>query len=225
MPNAKYLSSAIKAVLSDDEVVDCILQGDKEYFGILLRRYNQRLFRIIRSYIPSEDDARDIMQETYIKAYMKLRQFDHRSSFATWLVRIAINEALQHIRRNKKTIRYDETSFTVDFILNLPDTVQMNPEKHTISIQTRAIVEKAIDQLPEKYRVVFVLHQSEGMTNADIALYLNISEGNVKVRLHRSKKLLKQNFLKITRETTIFEFGNEKCDAVVHHVLERINTL
>lgn len=222
MQNAKPIIPATGTKLSDDEAVEYVLQGQKEYFEILLRRYNQRLFRIIRSYVLSEDDVRDVMQEAYIKAYVRLRQFDHRASFATWLVRIAINEALQHLRKNKKSIHYYENAATADFILNLPDTNQMNPEKQTISTQNRAFVENAVDQLPEKYKVVFVLHQSEELTNFEIAQYLEISEGNVKVRLHRAKKLLKESFLKITGDTSIFEFGNEKCDAVVDHVLARI---
>ncbi len=208
--------------MADSQVVLRVLEGEKELFEILLRRYNQRLFRVIRSYIHSEDDVMDIMQDAYVKAYLKLQQFNNDASFSTWLIRIAINEALQHLRKNKRlSTKYGKTE-RLENIFNLPDTTQMNPEKQIIKTETRALIEKAVDRLPEKYRVIFVLQQVEGLSNSEIAECLNLTDNNVKVRLHRAKNLLKEELFKTSHDASIFEFGNHKCDAVVANVMERI---
>ncbi len=208
--------------LPDSVVIQRVLEGEKELFEILLRRYNQRLFRVVRSYIHSEDDARDIMQDAYVKAYLKLKQFNNQSSFSTWLIRIGINEALQYLRKRKRqTTNYGETE-SIENVFHLPGTNQMNPEKQTIKTETRALVEQAVDRLPEKYRVVFVLQQVEGLSNPEIADCLKLTDSNVKVRLHRAKNLLKEELFKTTHDTSIFEFGNYKCDAVVANVMARI---
>ncbi|AFL80117.1 RNA polymerase sigma factor, sigma-70 family [Aequorivita sublithincola DSM 14238] len=211
--------------LPDSKVVERVLEGEKELFEILLRRYNQRLFRVIRSYIHSEDDVRDIMQDAYVKSYLKLHQFNNQSSFSTWLTRIAINEALQHIRKNKRLVTNYGKTESLENVFQLPDTNTMNPEKQTIKTETRAMVEQAVDRLPEKYRVVFVLQQVEGLTNPEIAECLKLTDSNVKVRLHRAKNLLKEELFKTTHDASIFEFGNHKCDAMVEGVMERIQNL
>jgi RNA polymerase sigma-70 factor (ECF subfamily) len=151
-----------------------------------------------------------------------LQQFNNQSSFSTWLIRIAINEALQNIRKNKRLeTNYGKTE-SLENVFQLPDTNQMNPEKQAIKNETRILVERAVDQLPEKYKVVFVLHQIEGLSNPEIAECLKLTESNVKVRLHRAKNLLKEELFKSTQDASIFEFGNHKCDAVVEEVMERI---
>lgn len=211
--------------LPDSKVVQRVLEGEKELFEILLRRYNQRLFRVIRSYIHSEDDARDIMQEAYVKAYLKLQQFNNQSSFSTWLIRIGINEALQSIRKRKRQMTNYGVTESLENVFHLPDTNLMNPEKQAITAETRVLVEQAVDLLPEKYRVVFVLHQVEGLSNPEIAECLKLTDSNVKVRLHRAKNLLKEELFKATHDTSIFEFGNHKCDLMVEEVMGRIQNL
>ncbi len=212
--------TAIK--ISDTEVVKRVLKGEKELFEILIRRNNQTLYRVIRSYLNSEDDIKDIMQDSYIKAYQKLEQFNEMAAFSTWLIRIGINEALQFLRKSKRVSNNFGKKETIDAVFQLPDTNQMNPEKQLIKIETRALVERAIDLLSEKYRAVFVLHEVEGMTNPEIAACLDLSDANVKVRLHRAKKYLKEELYKLSSDATVFEFGNHKCDAVVLNVMGRI---
>ena len=211
--------------LSDTQVVERILDGEKELFEILLRRYNQRLFRVIRGYINSDDDVMDVLQDSYVKAYTKLHQFNNQSSFSTWLIRIAINEALQLIRKNKRILMNYGKTERLENVFNLPDTNQMNPEKQTIRTETRALVEEAVDRLPEKYRVVFMLHQVEGLSNPEIAACLKLTDSNVKVRLHRAKTLLKDEIFKTTHDASIFEFGNHRCDFIVEEVMKRIQNL
>ena len=211
--------------LSDSIVVERVIDGEKELFEILLRRYNQRLFRIIRSYISREDDVQDVMQETYVKAYSKLEQFKNEASFSTWLIRIGINEALQFLRKSKRQINKYGPTESLESIFQLPDTNQMTPEKQTIKNETRVLVEHAVDLLPEKYRIVFVMHQVEGLSNLEIASCLHLTESNVKVRLHRAKTMLKEELFKSTHDASIFEFGNHKCDFMVEQVMERIRMI
>ncbi len=211
--------------LTDSQVILRVIDGEKELFEILIRRYNQRLFRVMRSYVSSEDDARDIMQEAYVKSYLKLEQFNNQSSFSTWLIRIGINEALQFIRKRKRQSENYGKTESLENVFHLPDINQMNPEKQAIKSETRALVERAVDSLPEKYRVIFVLHQIEGLSNSEIAESLKLTDSNVKVRLHRAKKLLKEELFQSTHDTSIFEFGNHKCDLMVEWVMERIHNL
>jgi len=208
--------------ISDTEVVTRVLKGEKELFEILMRRHNQTMYRVIRTYVSLDHDVQDIMQDAYIKAYQKLEQFSAKSTFSTWLIRIGINEALQYLRKHKRMLKNLGTKETMDSVFQLPDTNQMNPEKQAIEHENRILVEKAIDQLPEKYRIIFMLHQVEGLTNSEIASCLEISGSNAKVRLHRAKAQLKEVLYKLSEDTSVFEFGNSKCDRVVEYVMERI---
>jgi len=210
--------------LPDTLIVQRILSGEKELFEILLRRYNQRLFRAVRSYLKDSDDIEDAMQETYLHAYEKLYQFKGSAAFSTWLVRIGINEALLRVRKLKKSqaLYKEGEGSALENNIQLPDSKQMNPEKQAINSEIRLLIEQAIDQLPEKYRAVYVLKEVEGMENSEIALCLGLSDSNIKVRLHRAKNLLKEALYKRSADTSIFEFGNSRCDRLVAYVMERI---
>ena len=210
--------------ISDYDLVKRILLGEKELFEILLRRCNQTLYRAIRSYIQYEDDIEDVMQDTYLNAYQKLNQFNGNSAFSTWLIRIGVNEALQRIRKNKRNqiISINDQNIMLDKINQLTDSHQMNPEKQVEHYETRVLVEKAIDQLPPKYRAIYVLREVEGMENAEIAACLNLSDSNVKVRLHRAKSLLKETLYKLSSNAHVFKFGHKRCDKLVEIIMKKI---
>lgn len=214
------------STLSDSIVIERVIKGEKELFEILLRRYNQRLFRVVRSYISRDDDVQDIMQDAYIKAYTKLEQFHNESSFSTWLIRIGINEALQFLRKSKhQATKYGRTT-SLESLFQLPDTDEMSPEKQVLTDETRLSVEHAVDLLPEKYKVVFVMHQIEGLSNPEIAACLHLTDSNVKVRLHRAKNILKDELFKGgDHDASIFEFGNRRCDFMVEQVIGKIINL
>jgi RNA polymerase sigma factor (sigma-70 family) len=211
--------------LTDEEVVARVLSGEKELYEILLKRYNQTLYRTIRSYL-HDGEVEDIMQEAYIKAFEKLSQFQGGSSFSTWLIRIGINEALQFLRQKKKArvinLYGDHEDSTR--ILNMPDASKMNPEKKLINHERKLLLEKTIGQLPEKYRIVYMLREIEGMKNPEIAACLDITESNVKVRLHRAKLLIREEIFKISANANVFEFGNSRCDRMVERVMSRIGS-
>lgn len=210
-------NKSVLKTLSDDEVIEEIRLGEKELFELLIRRHNQLLFRVIRSYIDREKDVEDVMQDTYIKAYQKLFQFRLDANFSTWLVRIGINEALQRKRRLKRKRNIDVDQ--VNVINQLEDTSTMNPEKQIIHAQSKAFVEEAIQALPEKYKIVYMLREVEQFSISEISESLDLSHSNVKVRLHRAKQKLQKQLFESTRTTNVFEFGNSKCDGMVNNVM------
>lgn len=212
--------------LPEAEIISLILEGQKDFFEILMRRNNQTLYRAIRGYLQDENDINDTMQEAYIKAFQKLSQFRQEAKFSTWLVRIGINEALLRIRKQKK-----RNTFSFD-CLRTPETLSddlkgqdpMTPEKIAMQQEAKKQLEKAIDQLPDKYRSVYILREVEGMDNRSIAQCLNLSESNVKVRFHRAKEYLKKELLHLSEDDkkAVFSFGNAHCDALVKNVMNRI---
>lgn len=210
--------------LDDGLIVKRIIAGEKELFEILLRRYNQTLYRVIRGYLKDRDEVQDAMQNAYLKAFDNLFQFQGNSSFSTWLIRIGINEALLLLRRMKKakTIYMDTfAAIKTDVASKVPDR-QMDPEKAIIREEAKELLEQAIDNLPEKYRLIYILKEIEGLSSAQIAESLGLSESNVKVRLHRAKGLLKDNLNQLAHNDEAFGFGNAHCDAVVSFVMSRI---
>lgn len=209
--------------LDDAEIVKRVLAGEKTLFEILLRRYNQTLFRVIRGYLRDEDDVQDTMQNTYLKAFDKLHQFQGHAAFSTWLIRIGINEALVRLKdmKKQKTI-YLKPDFAADEKINQIPDKQLNAERVIIRQETQRILEHAIDMLPEKYRVIYILKEVEGLSNSQVIETLDISDSNIKVRLHRAKSLLKDSLFKLSSGGEVFEFGNRKCDAMVKFVMGAI---
>ena len=209
--------------LTDDDVICQVLNGDKRFFEILLRRYNQTLFRAVRSYVKDEDTVSDIMQDAYLKAFEKLDQFQGKSSFATWLVRIGINEALQRLRKAKRKLTIlEEIKAEAINIFQHTGIYTMNPEKKIIQKETRSLIEHAIDQLPEQYKIVYMLREVEGMESEEVAACLGLTYSNVKVRLYRAKSMLKKRLEELSVPQNVFEFGNEKCDQMVEQVMKKI---
>lgn len=209
--------------MSDYIVVEKILQGETELFEILMRRYNELLYRSVRSYLNREVDVEDTMQDAYIKAFQKLYQFKNEAMFSTWLVRIGINEALQRKRRSKKYQTIDITQESG--VIQIADMSIMNPESKTIHRESAAFIEKAIDALPPKYKIVYMLKEVEGMDISEISKSLELTNSNVKVRLHRARNMMKDYLFKTTKTQNVFEFGNHKCDRLVEDVMKRIQNL
>ena len=208
------------SLLTDRDVVIRVGRGESGLFEILMRRYNQRLFRILRGYLKDDEEVRDAMQNTYLKAFDKLQQFHGDASFSTWLIRIGINEALLRLKELKKVravfIHPEETT-----PLDVADK-QMNPEKIIMHQETTVLLEKAIDNLPRKYRVVYLLKEVEGLSNEEACSMLELTESNLRVRLHRAKAILKENLFNLSSRKGIFEFGNRRCDELVLRVMQEI---
>jgi len=210
--------------LSDEEVVTRVLAGELQLFEVLMRRHNQRLYRAIRSILRSDTEAEDVVQDAYVRAYSHLGQFEQRSSFATWLTRIAVNEALARKREHQRLVEIDSIQESDEAMMKFLKSNAPTPEDDALAGSVGVMLEGAVDSLPASYRSVFMLREIEGMSTAETAECLELSEEAVKVRLHRGRALLRREIYKRTGQATAsaFSFAGPRCDALVAAVLERI---
>jgi|ERR1035437_1497195 RNA polymerase sigma-70 factor (ECF subfamily) len=203
--------------LTDEEIIGQVLEGNKNMFGQLIKRYNQRLYRIIRAYGINDSDCDDIMQVSYIKAYKNLDTFQYKSKFSTWLIRILINECLAYLRKRKIQ------EGTLSLVNNFEEGRYSNSsESDFIKEEIKMILEKAIEEIPEKYRVVFMMKEIEELSGRETADILGLSETNVRVLLFRAKEMLKIDLKNKLGEKEVFQFGNERCEKLAERVLATI---
>lgn len=204
--------------LSDDEIITQIISGHTDLFAELIQRYNQRLYRIVRSYLRDEQNVKDVMQSAYLKAFEKLKQFRGEAQFSTWLTRIAINEALKKLNQQKRISDLNDVTDERNGDQN--NRVETyTPEAKMIQDDMNRHLEKAIDTLPPKYRSVLVMREIEQMSTEETAKTLDISRTNVKVRLHRAKKMLRKELTNMLDEIDLFSFKGENCDQMTNHVM------
>lgn len=211
-------NSAHEAVISDDEVVQRVKDGETCLFEIIMRRYNQRLFRVIRSILKDDNDTEEVMQDAYVRAYEHLGQFQARSKFSTWLTKIAVYDAYARVRSRQRILQSD------DYLENLMPSSQRSPEEQTFDAETRALLESAVDSLPSDYRAVLMMRDIEGMSTSETAECLNITDENVKVRLFRARAMIRrQLFQRVgAASSEAFQFLGARCDRVVERVFGRI---
>jgi RNA polymerase sigma-70 factor, ECF subfamily len=207
---------------SDAEIIQQVLAGNTALFELLMRRYNERIYRAARSIVRDEQEAEDIMQQAYVNAFTHLRQFNGSAQFSTWLTRIAINEALARVRRRGRYEALDDDLSNVEPFMST-NPVQ-NPERQAFAGELRGLLEWAIDTLPDGMREVFVLREVEGLSTAEVAESLDVSEDVVKTRLSRGRAALRRALLERTGASApeAFRFYRPRCDRVVQHVLGRI---
>lgn len=212
--------------LSDEELVQCVLAGEKHLFEVLMRRYNQRLYRVTRAILRNDGEAEDVTQEAYVRAYQHLDQFAGRASFATWLTRIAIHEALARAQRRQRNEEIDAMEEPRRDSLQQLST-RVTPEQSASSTEARALLEKSIDALPDTYREIFTLRDVEEMSTTEAAECLGISEENVKTRLHRARALLRKELYARAgaQSSSAFQFMGARCDRLVNSVMLRIAEL
>ncbi len=209
--------------IRESEVIKRILSGEKELYEILVRRNNQKLYRIIRSYIKDDAEIEDIMQDSYVKAFTKLYQFKLKSTFSTWLIRIGINESLARLKEKGKLYHLNEQSDNLsNTILEIPDNKQLNPQDKMIRNETKQLLESAIDSLGIKYKTVYIMKEVEEMSLKEVSVALGLTVANVKVRLHRSKEMLKEKLYEVANDKNIFEFGFSRCDRITENVMKLI---
>jgi RNA polymerase sigma-70 factor (ECF subfamily) len=210
------------AGLSDEEVVRRIIEGERALFEILMRRYNQRLFRVTRSIVANDLEAEDIIQDAYVRAYEHLNQFEGRARFSTWLTKIAIYEAYARVRRVDHQ-KVDSISMLEGMGMDMKANGR-NPEEQIYNAELKTVLEKAFDALPDDYRSVFMLREIEGLSTAETAECLELSEENVKTRLHRARALLQRELYSLVgaNANMAFQFLGPRCDRIVARVLERI---
>lgn len=223
----EVLTQVDRSSISDDEVVERVLHGEKDAYEHIMRKYNQRLFRIVRSYIVNEDEIEDVIQEAYIKAYEQMPRFEKRSRFSTWLIRIVINEALARLKAGKRfpSVAYDRADEGVVADLQAQLRNHETPIGKLMNTELKEILEKAVDRLPEKYRTVFVMREVEGMSVAETSESLEISQTNVKVRLNRAKGMLRETISGFYHDMEVFQFDLVRCNRIVQNVLGRLDVI
>src|SRR5688572_25794404 len=175
---------------SDAETIQQVLNGRTALFELLMRRYNERVYRAARSIVRDEQEAEDVMQQAYINAFTHLHQFKGSAQFSTWLTRIAINEALARVRLRGRYEAFDEELTNVE--PGMTHNPAENPERQAFSQELRGLLEAAIDTLPNGMREVFVLRDVEGLSTHEVAACLDVSEDLVKTRLSRGRAALRR---------------------------------
>jgi RNA polymerase sigma-70 factor (ECF subfamily) len=220
--------SALEALnsdqLTDDEVVDRVKAGQTALYEIIMRRYNQRLYRVARAILRDDAEAEDVMQDAYVRAYQNLHQFAGKAPFSTWLTRIAVNESLARLKLRKRIDQLVEDEEIGGFSMGLTETAP-DPEATASVKELSQLLEASLLELPEQYRTVVMLRDVEEMNTAETAAALDLTEENVKVRLHRGRLMIRNWLMERVGagSKNAFPFMGERCDRVVAAVFMRIS--
>ncbi len=211
---------------SDDELVLRAISGEKHAFEQIMRRYNQRGFRIARGYLPRDEDAMDALQEAYIQAFTHLQQYAGNNKFSAWIGKIIRNEALMHLRRHKNVTYMSHE--TLDSFKSEKDEMHRpltKPERRTESQEIRELIENAISLLSPEFRLVFILRGVEQLSIEETSEITGIEAATVKTRYHRARKLIQRHIQKQLdmEELEAFSFAGHRCDHVVHSVLNALS--
>jgi len=207
------------SLLSDEQIVARVCAGERELFELLMRRHNRKVFRAARAVLKRDAEAEDVMQDAYVRAFSHLAEFKGEARFSTWLTRIAIYEAYARVRRERRleplTFETQEANMAAQ---------RQSPEQAAIDVEMGRVLERAIDGLPEEFRLVFVLREVEQMSVAETAEILAVAEQTVKTRLFRARKRLQESLLAaIEAESgSAYDFHLARCDRVVSAVFARL---
>ena len=210
--------------MSDEDLVRAVRGGNEACFETLMRRYNQRLYRVARSIIHDDDEAEDVIQQAYINAYLHLGQFEDRAKFSTWLTRITIHEALSRVRKAGRVLRLEDRGEGAESVADRITSPGQDPEHAAYSGELAREIEGAVGQLPDVYRGVFMLRDIEGMSTLETAECLGLNEDTVKTRLHRARAILRRELIARMGEaaSTAFQFHAPRCDRVVTAVRSQL---
>jgi RNA polymerase sigma-70 factor, ECF subfamily len=204
----------------DLDIVRRVQTGDVAAFEILMRRYNQRLFRVARGILGNDTEAEDVVQEAYVRAFQHLEQFAGRSQFSTWLTKIAVYEALSRRRAQHRLQLIDGAE-----IDSMPVNKPTPDATETASRRELAhVLADAVDSLPSDLRAVVALRMIENLSTAETAACLDLTEANVKTRLHRAKLELREWIDDRLGEEVrqLYAFDGHRCDRIVERVFARV---
>jgi RNA polymerase sigma-70 factor (ECF subfamily) len=222
------LAAAETSALPDAEIVRRVRAGERALFEILMRRHNQRVYRAARAVVKDEAEVEDVMQQAYINAFTHLDQFEERSKFSTWLIRIALNEAFGRRRKMQRNESMTATQSTQDEdhgeLMDAIASPQADPERQAYAQELSRVLEAAVDTLPETYRAVFMLRDIEGLSTSETGEGLGLGDEAVKTRLHRARAMIRRAVTAQigTVAAGSFQFHAPRCDRVVAHVLAAI---
>jgi RNA polymerase sigma-70 factor (ECF subfamily) len=191
-----------------------------------MKSNNRRLYRLARGILRNDSEAEDVVQETYVRAFTHLDSFNGDSSLSTWLSRIAINEALGRLRRQRPGVEFSSLpQETLEAqIIQFPLSAPLDPEKTMAQREIQHVVEHAIDELPEAFRLVFITRVVEGMNVEETAELLGLRPETVKTRLHRARTMLRDNVERKIGPVVMdaFPFAGRRCERLTETVLQRL---
>jgi len=219
MEATETLEKARSEGWTDEEVVERVKAGDTALYEIVMRRYNQRLYRVARAILHDDAEAEDVMQDAYVRAYQHLDQFAGRAPFSAWLTRIAVHEALARLRLRNRSQQLEDTGQDGEFFMTMAEA-SLDPEQSASTAELGQLLEEAVLGLPEQFRTVVMLRDVEELSTSQTASALDLSEENVKVRLHRGRAMLRNWLLARVgaKAKNAFPFMGVRCDRVVHGV-------
>ena len=212
---------------ADAELIQRARSRDETAVRSIMQANNRRLYRIARGILRNDSEAEDVVQETYVRAFTHLESFRGDSTLATWLARIAMNEALGRLRRQRPAVEWNSLPpGTLEAqIIQFPHSgASEDPEKSMAQRQIQNVVEHAIDELPDAFRVVFITRVIEGMNVEETAEILQLKPETVKTRLHRARTMLRENVEKKIGPVVMeaFPFAGRRCERLTQAVLKRL---
>jgi len=221
------ISTQTAANAAEADLIRRALAREEVAVRAILQANNRRLYRLARGILRNDSEAEDVVQETYVRAFAQLANFRGESSLATWLSRIAMNEALGRVRSRKPTVDVAELGETrleaqiIPFPLSSPSS---DPEQSMAQREIQRVVEHAIDELPEPFRMVFITRVMEGMNVEETAELLSLKPETVKTRLHRARTMLRENVEKKIGPVLLdaFPFAGKRCEGLTDTVLQRL---
>lgn len=222
--------------VDDSVLVERVRDGDRAAFELIMRRHNQRLYRLARGILRNGAEAEDTVQETYLRCFEKLGDFIGPAGFPAWLGQIVVNEALGRLRKQGRVISLDDYAARSDGRHRQAGVPQQegygaamksqdpDPERLAASGELRRLIERAVDALPEDFRTVFILRAVESLSVAETADYLAIRPETVKTRFHRARKQIQATLGSELDALmpSVFGFAGDRCDRIVAGVLQRL---
>jgi RNA polymerase sigma-70 factor, ECF subfamily len=215
---------------SDAELVGRARDRDEAAIRAIMQANNRRLYRIARGILRDDSEAEDAVQETYVRAFTHLQSFRGDSRLATWLARIVMNEALGRLRRRRPSVEWTtlEPGLLEAQIIQFPlSSPSEDPEKSMAQREIQLVVEHAIDELPEAFRIVFITRVIEGMNVEETADILGLKPETVKTRLHRARTMLRDNVEKKIGPVVMdaFPFAGRRCKRLTDAVVKRLGLM
>jgi RNA polymerase sigma-70 factor (ECF subfamily) len=226
METTVSLERAASEGWTDQQVIDEVKAGNTALYEIIMRRYNQRLYRVALSILRDPAEAEDVMQDAYVRAYQHLHQFAGNAAFSTWLTRIAINEALHRLKLRRRDQQMTEFETDEEESMKVMEP-SLDPEQRASVREVGQLLEEAVLELPGQYRSVIMLRDIEELSTAETAAALELTEENVKIRLHRGRAMMRDRlYARVGAQgKAAFPFMGFRCDRVVKGVLTRLREI
>jgi RNA polymerase sigma-70 factor (ECF subfamily) len=226
METTVSLERATSEGWTDQQVIDQVKAGNTALYEIIMRRYNQRLYRVALSILRDGAEAEDVIQDAYVRAYQHLDQFAGHAAFSTWLTRIAIHEALRRLHLRQRTEQIVEFGADEEESMNMTEP-SLDPEQRASMLELGQLLEEAVLELPGQYRNVIMLRDVEELSTAETAAALDLTEENVKVRLHRGRAMMRNRlYARVgSQGKAAFPFMGSRCDQIVKGVFLRLQKI